>query len=75
VYTHSASETAHAHEVLEVVRPLHRRQDEYVLLVAFSSWHHFDGWFGDAGALEVWIGASDLEARAFNQAWCMVRTD
>jgi len=33
------------------------------------------GWFGDAGSLEVWMRQSDLNARVFGKAWCLIRTD
>lgn len=49
--------------------------DEYRLLLEIESWTALDGWFGDAGSLEVWMRRSDLESQAFENAWCLVRTD
>lgn len=75
IYGHSDSGTEYAHEILSEVRPLRGEEDSYVLLLSVESWTQFDGWFGDAGNFEVWMRASDLTERAFDQAWCMIRTD
>lgn len=47
--------------------------DDHLLLVDLETWTHLDGWFGDAGHLEVWIRRSDLAARDFDKAWCFIR--
>lgn len=75
LYGHSDSGTECAHDILHEVRPLHDDSDSYVLVLSVESWTHFDGWFGDAGNFEVWMRASDLTERRFDQAWCMIRTD
>lgn len=75
MYGHSDSGDAYAHRILEEVRPLQESTDSYVLVLSVESWTHFQGWFGDAGNFEVWMRASDLCERRFDQAWCMIRTD
>lgn len=75
LYGHSGSGTGYAHDILHYVRPLRGATDSYVLVLSVESWTHFEGWFGDAGNFEVWMRASDLTARNFTQAWCMIRTD
>ena len=46
-----------------------------LLLVGVESWTALSGWFGDAGHLEVWMRASDLASRRFENTWCLIRTD
>ena len=75
LYGHSDAGTTYAHEVLQQVRPLTGPEDSYALVLSVESWTHFEGWFGDAGNFEVWMRASDLADRCFEQAWCMIRTD
>ncbi|MCT1829491.1 YwqG family protein [Brevibacterium luteolum] len=75
LYGHSDPGREYAHEVLREARPLTSDADSYMLLLSVESWTHFEGWFGDAGTLEVWIRASDLAAGRFEQAWNMIRTD
>ncbi|WP_405373119.1 MULTISPECIES: DUF1963 domain-containing protein [unclassified Microbacterium] len=53
--------------------PLAAAGDRYRLIAEIESSTSLAGWFGDAGSLEVWMRASDLEARAFDQAWCLIR--
>ncbi|MFP7761622.1 DUF1963 domain-containing protein [Marisediminicola sp. LYQ85] len=61
--------------VLSAALPLTAAGDEHRLIVDIESWTTLDAWFGDAKPLEVWMRQSDLEARAFDQAWCLIRTD
>jgi hypothetical protein len=49
--------------------------DEHRLVLDLESWTALEGWFGDAGSLEVWMRGSDLESRRFDHAWCLIRTD
>ncbi|MGO4956851.1 DUF1963 domain-containing protein [Luteococcus sp. Sow4_B9] len=76
--SHLAGHPSHgrgvAEEILREVLPLDA-DDEYLLVFDIESWTTLSGWFGDAGSLEVWMRASDLRARAFEKAWCLVRTD
>lgn len=65
---------AAAVEVLPNVLPL-EPGDEYRLVLDIESWTALEGWFGDAGNLEVWMRESDLRERAFDRAWCLIRTD
>ncbi|WP_247827615.1 DUF1963 domain-containing protein [Arthrobacter antioxidans] len=61
-------------DILPGVLPL-EPGDEYRLILDLESWTALAGWFGDAGNLEIWIRESDLQARAFERAWCLIRTD
>ncbi|WP_309066693.1 DUF1963 domain-containing protein [Microbacterium sp.] len=72
LYGHSWKGAAGARDVLAEVLPL-TPGGEYVLLLDLESWTHLEGWFGDAGHLEVWIRRSDLAARDFGRAWCLMR--
>lgn len=74
VYGHSSHARGVAEEVLARVLPV-EDGDAHVLVVDLESWTALDGWFGDAGSLEVWMRASDLAARRFENAWCLIRTD
>lgn len=75
VYGHSWTGEALADlEILPEVLPL-REGDEHRLVLDVESWTTLQGWFGDAGHLEVWMRRSDLERGAFDQAWCLIRTD
>ena len=49
--------------------------DEYRLILDIESWPFLDGWFGDAGNLEVWMRQSDLDTKNFAAAWCLIRSD
>ncbi|QCU79175.1 DUF1963 domain-containing protein [Citricoccus sp. SGAir0253] len=49
--------------------------DRYRLILEIEGWTVLEGWFGDAGSLEVWMRQSDLDAGAFENTWCLVRTD
>ncbi|MCW4467213.1 YwqG family protein [Glutamicibacter sp. MNS18] len=75
MYGHSDAGTGYAQAVLDKVRPLAGPGDSYILVLGLESWTFFEGWFGDAGSFEVWMRSSDLDARNFDQAWCMIRTD
>lgn len=48
--------------------------DTHVLLATVESWTTLNGWFGDAGNLEVWIRQSDLGNLEFSNTWCLIRT-
>lgn len=61
-------------ELLRVVLPI-SDFDTHVLLATVESWTALNGWFSDAGNLEVWIRQSDLEKLDFSRAWCLIRTD
>jgi len=61
-------------DVLPGVLPL-TEGDEYRILLEIEGWTVLEGWFGDAGSLEVWMRQSDLDAGAFENAWCLIRTD
>jgi hypothetical protein len=61
-------------DVLPEVLPL-AEGDEYRLVLEIEGWTVLEGWFGDAGSLEVWMRQSDLDAGAFESAWCLIRTD
>lgn len=60
---------------LPEVLPLRDENDGYVLLFEINP-RTFDtpGWFHER-PLQVWIRKTDLEARCFENAWCMIRTD
>lgn len=73
VYGHSQAGSAEALEVLADVLPL-EAGDSHRLVMDIESWTHLDQWFGDAAPLEVWMRESDLAARRFDRAWCMIRT-
>lgn len=75
VYGHSQHGEVNARELLGKLVPLTRPGDEHRLILDLESWTSLAGWFGDAGSLEVWIRASDLSARRFDNAWCLIRTD
>lgn len=74
VYGHSWKGISEVRDILDGHLPL-AAGDEHVLLLDLESWTHLEGWFGDAGHLEVWMRRSDLAARAFNKAWCLIRMD
>lgn len=61
-------------DILPEVLPL-TGGDEYRLILEIEGWTVLEGWFGDAGSLEVWMRQSDLDAGAFEKAWCLIRTD
>ncbi|WP_347563553.1 DUF1963 domain-containing protein [Varibaculum cambriense] len=61
-------------ELLQSVLPI-SDSDTHVLLATVESWTALNGWFSDAGNLEVWIRQSDLEKLDFSRAWCLIRTD
>ncbi|EMY34930.1 hypothetical protein D477_006979 [Arthrobacter crystallopoietes BAB-32] len=72
LYGHSWKGISEAVDVLNAVLPLDAG-DGHVLLLDLESWTHLEGWFGDAGHLEVWMRRSDLAGRDFGKAWCLVR--
>lgn len=72
VYGHSWKGISELSDALGQVLPLNA-EDEHVLISDLESWTHLEGWFGDAGHLEVWMRRSDLAARSFDKAWCFVR--
>lgn len=55
--------------------PLSVAGDEHSLVLDLESWTAQEGWFGDAGSLEVWMRDSDLQSRRFDHAWWLIRTD
>lgn len=61
-------------ELLQSVLPI-SGSDPHVLLATVESWTALNGWFSDAGNLEVWIRQSDLEKLDFSHVWCLIRTD
>ena len=61
-------------ELLQSVLPI-SDSDTHVLLATVESWTALNGWFSDAGNLEVWIRQSDLTKLDFSRAWCLIRTD
>ena len=75
VYGHSQHGEINARALLAEVLPLNTPGDEHRLVLDLESWTALEGWFGDAGSLEVWMRTTDLEARRFDQAWCLIRTD
>ncbi len=75
VYGHSQHGEINARALLAEVLPLSAPGDEHRLVLDLESWTTLEGWFGDAGSLEVWMRTTDLEARRFDQAWCLIRTD
>ncbi|MGQ1797343.1 DUF1963 domain-containing protein [Kocuria oceani] len=75
VYGHSQHGEIHARALLHNVLPLSAAGDEHRLVLDLESWTALSGWFGDAGSLEVWMRDSDLQARRFDRAWCLIRTD
>jgi hypothetical protein len=76
LYGHSQSGDRHpALNVLPACLPLSLPGDRYRLIAEIESWTTLEGWFGDARPLEVWMRDSDLRERAFEEAWCIIRTD
>ncbi|MCO1339164.1 hypothetical protein BJH93_09710 [Kocuria polaris] len=71
-YGHSWQGRNGAEVTLDEVLPL-TANDEHVLILDLESWTHLEGWFGDAWHLEVWMRRSDLAARSFDHAWCLIR--
>jgi len=61
-------------DILPEVLPL-THGDRYRLILEVEGRALLEGWFGDAGSLEVWMRQSDLDAGAFENAWCLIRTD
>ncbi|GAB3271608.1 hypothetical protein GCM10027586_21100 [Kineococcus gypseus] len=74
LYGHSQHGTDLALTTLREALPL-QSDDSHRLVLEVESWTHLNGWFGDAGTLQVWMRRSDLHARRFDAAWCMIRTD
>ncbi|WP_299168800.1 DUF1963 domain-containing protein [uncultured Arthrobacter sp.] len=72
VYGHSWKGTNELNDTLEQVLPV-ASSDEHVLILDLESWTHLEGWFGDAGHLEIWMRRSDLAGRNFDKAWCFIR--
>lgn len=75
VYGHSQHGEINARALLATLLPLTAPGDEHRLILDLESWTALNGWFGDAGSLEVWMRETDLRARDFTQAWCLIRTD
>lgn len=77
-YTHLGGHSAHGKcavsDLLNEMLPLDRG-DEHFLLASIESWTTINGWFGDAGTLEVWIRRQDLAQKRFDEAWCLIRND
>ena len=61
-------------ELLNTVLPI-SDYDTHVLLATVESWTTLNGWFSDAGNLEVWLRQSDLKKLDFSHVWCLIRTD
>ena len=61
-------------ELLQTVLPI-SDFDTHILLATVELWTALNGWFSDAGNLEVWIRQSDLEKLDFCRVWCLIRTD
>jgi hypothetical protein len=77
--THAYGYSSHGHhaatlDILPDVLPL-TAGDECRLILEIEGWTVLEGWFGDAGSLEVWMRQSDLDAGAFQNAWCLIRID
>lgn len=62
-------------EILPGAIPLADDCDRYRLIAEFEGWQNFEAWFGDASPLKVWMRQSDLDAKRFDRAWCIIRTD
>jgi hypothetical protein len=67
--THAYGYSSHGHhaatlDILPGVLPL-AGGDEYRLVLEIEGWTVLEGWFGDAGSLEVWMRQFDLDAGAF----------
>ncbi|STX05719.1 DUF1963 domain-containing protein [Kocuria rosea] len=75
VYGHSQHGEIQARALLAKVLPLSVPGDEHRLVLELESWTALEGWFGDAGSLEVWMRGSDLVSHRFDHAWCLIRTD
>ncbi len=60
---------------VEEVLTLEKENDKHVLLMELATSGALTGWFGDIHPLEVWMRASDLENLAFENAWCIIRSD
>lgn len=75
VYGHSQHGEINAREILRKVLPLTGPGDGHRLILDLESWTTLEGWFGDAGSLEVWMRGSDLATGRFENAWCLIRTD
>lgn len=71
---HSLNGKTEIEELLQTVLPI-SESDTHVLLATVESWTALNGWFGDAGNLEVWIRQSDLKKLDFSHVWCLIRTD
>ncbi|ROQ41553.1 uncharacterized protein DUF1963 [Frondihabitans sp. PhB188] len=76
LYGHSQAGDLEAVEaILPACLPLTEPGDRYRLVLDIESWTALEGWFGDACPLEVWMRQSELDARDFDSAWCIVRAD
>ncbi|WP_240898803.1 DUF1963 domain-containing protein [Kocuria sediminis] len=73
LYGHRQAGGINARAVLARVLPLEQPGDEHRLVIDLESWTGLAGWFGDTGHLEVWMRGSDLHARDFHAAWCLLR--
>jgi len=62
-------------DILRAKLPLKPGDNDHVLVFDIAGVDALENWFGDRGHLQVWIRSSDLRARAFDQAWCILRTD
>ena len=70
-----AGHTVAGGDILPGCLPLAAPGDSYRLVADIESGTTLDGWFGDASPLEVWMRQSDLDARSFDRAWCIIRAD
>lgn len=75
VYGRSLAGEVAIRPTVEEVLPLESDGDQHVLLMELSTSGALSGWFGDIHPVEVWMRASDLNDRAFENAWCIIRSD
>ncbi|MCH6231237.1 DUF1963 domain-containing protein [Microbacterium sp. CFH 31415] len=76
LYGHAQNGNRHAAlNVLPTCLPLTIPGDRYRLVAEIEGQTTLEGWFGDGSPLEVWMRDSDLRARAFDAAWCIIRSD
>ncbi|MGQ1798047.1 DUF1963 domain-containing protein [Kocuria oceani] len=74
VYVHRQTGVINALARLATVLPLTVFGDEHRLVLDVECTAVLEGWFGDCRHLKVWMRASDLAARDFAAAWCLLRT-
>lgn len=62
-------------EILDAKLPHSAPGEQHVLLFDVAGVRVLEDWFGDSGHLQAWIRASDRDRRAFENVWCIIRTD